>query len=152
MQEETAKYPLQPQLREVMAVIADFSNLLIKETAALKKADFKTVDTLQAGKKLFAGQYNAKVKALSGRKCEFPGLDRALRENLLKERDRFSVILDDNLRALELAQNSVKRLINRILDAARHAVMKERQTNYSNTGKALSYKSASTSLSTDQTM
>ncbi|MFH1157929.1 MAG: hypothetical protein V1721_03480 [Pseudomonadota bacterium] len=149
---EDRKPPLKLQIQEVLGVIAAFSALLVRETDALKKADFKTVDTLQADKKLFARQYHARVTALSARREELQGLDLALREKLVKERARFSVILEDNMQALDLAQNSTKRLVNRILEAARHAVTEDRQTNYSNDGKAMAYKSASLSLSVDQSL
>ncbi len=148
----TQKSPLKLQIQEILALITAFSNLLIKETAALKKADFKTVDTLQAEKKLFAKQYQAKVTALAERREELPGLDLALRERLVKERLRFNTVLDDNMRALDLAQNSTKRLVNRILEAARQAVTEEKQTNYSSAGKTMAYKSASLSLSIDQSL
>jgi hypothetical protein len=147
---ETGKYPLKAQIQEIIAVIAAFSTLLLRETEALKKADFKTVDALQADKKLFARQYQAKIEVLAARRDELPGLDLALREKLVRERGRFSVVLNDNMHALDRSQNSVKRLVNNILDAARHAVLEDQQTNYSRSGKAMTYKSASTSLATDQ--
>jgi hypothetical protein len=147
---ETGKYPVKAQVQEILAVITAFSNLLIKETEALKKSDFKTVDTLQADKKLFAKQYQAKIEALAAHKAELPALELTLREKLIKERSRFGVVLNENMQALERAQNSVKRLVNNILDTARHAILEDQQTNYSRGGKAMTYKSASTSLSTDQ--
>ena len=149
---ENVKLSVKTQVQEILAVMLAFSNLLVKETAALKKADFKTVDKLQADKKLFARQYEAKITALAEYRAELPNLELPLREKLLKERLRFNTILDDNMQALTLAQNSTKRLINRILEAARHAVVEERQTNYSKTGKAMSYKSASLSINIDQNM
>lgn len=158
MQKETVKsaakgadkLPLTSQIQEVMNIITGFSALLLKETEALKKADFKTVDGLQADKKIFARQYHDKVKELSVRKDEFRGLDPAFRDRLIDERNRFTALLSDNAYALERAQNSVKRLVNNILDAARRNVLENQQTNYSNAGKALSCKSSSLSLATDQ--
>lgn len=144
--------PLKMQVQEILAVIAAFSGLLEKETAALRQADFKSVDALQADKKLFAKQYEAKVTALAARRDEFLKLELALREKLAKERARFSDVLTENMTALELAQNSTKRLVNRILEAAREAVTEERQTNYSQAGKAMTYKSASMSLSVDHSL
>lgn len=149
---ETSHAPLTLQVQEIMAVITAFSSLLIKETEALKKADFKTVDTLQPGKKLFAKQYQAKVEALVARREEMLNLDLPTREKLLRERARFNTVLNDNMYALDLAQNSTKRLVNHILDAARHAVMEDQQTNYSKLGKTATYKAATTSLSIDQSM
>jgi len=163
MQKELTKAPLKKnetpanllmkqQVQEVLAVIAAFSDLLAKETEALKKADFKTVDTLQADKKLFAKQYHAKVLALSENRENLLALELPLRERLMAERARFSAVLDENMQALELAQNSTKRLVNRILEAARETVLEEKQTNYSKAGMTTTYKSAATSLSLDQSL
>ena len=149
---EIRKPSMKLQIQEILTIITAFSTLLVKETNALKKADFKTVNTLQANKKLFAKQYHTGVTALSAHREELKELDLSLREKLVKERAKFSVILDDNMEALDLAQNSSKRLVNRILEAARHAVTEDRQTNYSKSGKAMAYKSASLSLSIDQSL
>jgi hypothetical protein len=149
---EPAKAPLKLQVQEILAVMAAFTNLLVKETAALRKADFKSVDALQADKKLFAKQYQDKVNALAERREELAGLDLPTREKLMKQRVHFNTVLDENMRALELAQNSTKRLVNRILEVARTAITDEKQTNYSQAGKAVAYKSASMSLSVDQSL
>jgi len=149
---ENTKLALKTQIQEILAVMLAFSNLLVKETAALKNADFKTVDKLQADKKLFAKQYEAKITALAAYREELPGLELALREKLIKERLRFNTVLDDNMKALDIAQNSTKRLINRILEAARMAVVDQKQTNYSSGGKAMAYKSASMSINVDRSL
>ncbi len=149
---ENTRLSVRTQVQEILAVMLAFSNLLIKETNALKKADFKTVDTLQADKKLFAKQYEAKISALAEYRAELPSLELALREKLVKERLRFNAILDENMKALDLAQNSTKRLVNRILEAARLAVVDEKQTNYSKTGKAMAYKAASMSINVDRSL
>jgi hypothetical protein len=156
MQKETAKTeiktPLRQHVQEILALIAAFTNLLVRETEALRKSDFKAVDTMQADKRLFARQYEAKVRALVSRREEMTGLELALREKLVKERNRFNAVLDENMQALDLAQNSTKRLVNRILEVARNAVTESRETNYSSSGKAMAYKSAAMSLSVDHNL
>ncbi len=137
------------QVQEVMALITAFSALLTKETDALKKADFAAVDALQGDKKLFATQYNAKIAALAERRDEWQTLEVALREKLIKHRAAFAAVLNDNMLALERAQNSVKRLVNNILEAARQAVAEDNQTAYSRAGRAMTYRSAGAALTTD---
>lgn len=149
---ETARPSAKTQVQEILAVMLAFSNLLARETAALKKADFRAVDTLQADKRLYAKQYQEKIAALAEIRADLPSLELALREKLVKERLRFNTVLDENMKALDLAQHSTKRLINRILEAARHAVTEERQTNYSAAGKSVAYKSATMSINVDQSM
>jgi hypothetical protein len=146
------KLTVKTQVQEILAVMLAFSNLLIRETSALKKADFKAVDALQADKRLFAKQYQDKITALADYRSELPNLELSLREKLAKERTRFNTVLEDNMKALDLAQHSTKRLINRILEAARHAVVEEKQTNYGSNGKAVAYKSASMSINVDHKM
>ncbi len=107
---------------------------------------------MQEDKKRFAKQYEAMVMALSSRQAEFAALDLALRERLMKERAHFNTVLQENMHALNMAQHGTKRLVDRILEAARQAVAENSQTNYSNGGKAMSYKSASMSLSVDKNL
>ncbi len=151
-EKESPRLSLKTQVQEIIAVMLAFSNLLIRETAALKKADFKTVDTLQADKKLFAKQYEAKITRLAEYRAELPNLDPSLADKMKKERVRFNVVLEENMLALDLAQNSTKRLINRILEAACQSVTAQKQTNYSNTGKEMAYKSDTLSTSIDQSL
>lgn len=138
------------EVMDVLKVIEGFSTLLKKETDALKSADFKTVDGLQTDKKIFAKQYHAVVTGLSTRKDDIVKLDIPVRERLIRARTDFTIILNDNLRALEMAKDGTKRLVNRILDAARQAVAEDHQTGYSAKGQMQSYKSSTTRLSVDQ--
>ncbi len=149
-EKEAPRLSVRAQVQEILAVMLAFSNLLVKETAALRKADFKTVDTLQADKKLFARQYEEKIARLADYRAELPNIDVSLSTRLRKERLRFNEILDENMQALDLAQNSTKRLISRILEVACQSVTDQKQTNYNNTGKAMAYKSATLSTSIDQ--
>lgn len=144
------KQTLHAQAEELIAVMQAFGTLLLKETAALRKMDFKIVDTLQASKKLFAKQYHEKVEALFQRKEELSNLDLKIRERIIKDRAHFNVILEENMRALHAAQNGARRLVDRILEIARAAVIDEKKTVYTAKGKAGSYKSASNSLSLDR--
>ncbi len=141
---------LKADVLEVLKVLETFSALLEKETEALKKANFKVVDTLQADKKSLAKQYHNLVTTLSARKADINTLDLTLRERLIKARTNFTITLNDNMRALEATKDSAKRLVDRILDAARSTVIDENQTTYSAKGKTGSYKSALNSLSFDQ--
>lgn len=146
------KTTLADQVEELLALITVFGALLTKESEALRKADFKTVDSLQDEKKLLAKKYHTLIALLADRRDELLNLDLLLRDKLLNARSGFNRVLDTNTRALDAAQNSTKRLINRILEVARDAVMEDTQTSYSNAGRAKTYKSASTSLSIDQSL
>lgn len=138
--------------QDMLRLIENFGNLLLKETDALKKADFRLVDLLQEDKRHYAKQYHAAVTSLSSRRAEVAALDLGLQERMIKARTNFTLILNDNLRALEASKDSARRLVDRILDTARKAVTDELQTNYSAKGRTQAYKTASLSLSIDQSL
>jgi hypothetical protein len=142
--------PLQAEVFAVTRLIEDFGALLVQETAALKKADFKSVDKLQPAKRSFAREYQAAAVRLNARKSEINVLGASEQEKLIAARTAFTVILGDNLRALEAAKDSTRRLIGRILDVARRSVVDGRQTNYSSGGRTQAYKSSTLSLAVDQ--
>lgn len=150
MKAVASKQPLSSDIGSVLKLIEDFGSLLQKETAALKKVDFKTVDALQEQKRDYAQRYSTLVTGLSERKAEIAQLDLKTRERLILARTAFTEILNDNLRTLEAAKDGTKRLVGRILDAARRAVIDDKQTNYSAKGQTQAYKTSTLSLSVDQ--
>lgn len=141
---------LNTEVQAVLKILDDFSQLLTEETTALRKANFVAVDRLQASKKALAAEYQKSVTALTARKAEIAHLEMPLREKLVKSRTHFTVILNDNLKALETSRDSASRLMNKILDAARKAVVDDKQTNYSAKGQAQAYTSSTLSLSVDR--
>lgn len=143
---------LQADVLGVLTVIDDFSSLLTQETDALKKNDFKTVDSLQQGKRDIARRYHDVIVKLGDRQIELAGLDVTLRERLVRARTQFTLILQENMRTLEAMKKSTQRLVNRILDAARTSVTEDTHHKYSAGGKMQSTKSASLSLSLDQSL
>lgn len=146
----TTQLPITLEATNLMALIMAFGVHLQEETAALRRADFATVEKLQQGKKNFAKDYHAQVTAFAARRDEIANLDVATREKIVRMRIEFTNTLNDNTRALESARDSAKRLVNRILDAARQAVVDDAETNYSSKGKAQAYKTSMLSLSVDQ--
>lgn len=144
------KADVKNDVQQVLGLIAKFSDLLLRETSALRRSDFKEVDSLQADKRIFAHEYHAAVTVLCARKEEIAALDLPLREKLVRARTEFTIILNDNLKTLDMTRDSTKRLVNRILDLARQSVTADKQTHYSAKGKTQAYKSSMLSLSVDQ--
>jgi len=137
-------------VNQILNVLDAFGKLLKEETAALKKNDFQTVDRLQASKRALARDYHGLIVGLSSSRENMVKLDMPTREKLVRSRTTFTEILQDNLRALEIAKNSTARLVNKILDAARRAVADDKQTNYSAKGRTQAYKTSTLSLTVDQ--
>ncbi len=146
------KAALETATLNLIKSLRDFNALLVKETSALKKADFKGVEALQAEKRTLATQYHEIVSSFSQNKADLSALDLTLREKLIRARTEFTMTLNDNMRALESSKNSTKRLIDRILETARNTVVDEKQTHYSQKGQAGSYKSATLSISVDRNL
>ncbi len=144
--------PLKTQVTEIVQVLENFTSLLNDETAALKRSDFETVDELQEKKRAIAGHYQNMVTALSERRDEMPALDAKTRELLINTRTRFTMMLKDNMRMLELVKRSTQRLADRILEVARLSVVDSQQTHYSAGGQTQSYKSSTLSLRIDQSL
>lgn len=146
------KLPVEKQIEELLSIITSFSTLLEKETAAIKSSNFQEMNELQENKKFHAVRYEEKIKALSERREDILAVDIQIREKLQKERTKFNNILEKNKKALSNAQESTRRLANFILDTARKTIIEENKTNYSLTGKAQTFKSATNSLSVDQSL
>lgn len=151
-QAATNTLPLKTEVLNILGVLENFSKLLMDETLALKKSDFKTMDELQAQKREIAKIYQDMVTSLSQRQAEMSGLDGDLRERLIMTRMRFTHILQDNMVALENMKRSTQRLVNRILDVARDSVTEDTHHKYSANGKMQSTKSSSLSLNLDQNL
>lgn len=148
----TEKQALEKATFELLSTLKDFNALLLTETAALKKADFKKVELLQPEKRTLAKKYHEIVTSFSQHKTDITMLDLALREKLIRARTEFTMTLNDNMRALESSKNSTKRLIDRILETARNSVVDGKQTHYSEKGQTGSYRSATLSISVDQNL
>jgi len=144
--------PIGLQVEEFLSIITSFSTLLEKETAALKKADFKSVNELQENKKFHAKRYEEKVLNLTSRRAELLNIDLKTRERLKDERIKFNTLLEANKRALLNAKESTRRLSELILESARKSVIDEKKTNYSSKGEAQSYNSATSAYSFNQTL
>ncbi|MDD9901800.1 MAG: DUF3723 domain-containing protein [Alphaproteobacteria bacterium] len=152
MTETTRKNTLSEDVAHYLSICTAFDALLEKETAALHAVDFEAVDALQNEKRHLAKDYNHIVTTLAQRKDEFARLPEQQRTKIITTRTAFTRALDANMRALTAAQDGAKRVVDRILDAARSAVTQETHTHYSSTGKTQAYKTASMSLSVDQSL
>ncbi len=155
MKKETPKAPaatptLKSQILNVLELIESFGGLLEKETKALRQADFKTVDSMQDAKKQMAKTYQTHVAGLHQRKADIVNVELTLREKLIKARIGFTTILNENLRAIEAAKDSSKRLVDRILEAAREAAMEDKTNAYTARGRMNTQIKSPLSISVNQ--
>jgi hypothetical protein len=140
------------KVNTLLSTLDAFSALLEKETKALRSFDIETVEKLQDEKRQVAKMYQDMVQDLMNHKDALASLDLRARENLVRRRTNFTLLLTDNMKALENMKESAQRLAGKILDVARQTVQEEAQTNYSQKGHMQSYKSSTLSLSLDRSL
>lgn len=146
----TPSQALKKEIIDVLELIERFGRLLEKETSALRKANFKAVDGLQEEKKNMARSYQTHVSALHSKKAEIINIDMPLREKLINARIGFTTVLHENLRAIDAAKDSSKRLVDRILEAAREAALEDKTNAYTARGRMNNQTKAPLSISLNQ--
>lgn len=112
----------------------NFTATLERETAALKKADYATFESLQQEKLDQAHIYQDSILAFEGQLDHLKTLPAAAKNSLKAAHDRFAVAADINQRALRAASTASQRLVGMIMDAAKASVAAE-APGYGATGK-----------------
>lgn len=124
--------PISHIVQSMLNHIQKFSDVITKETEALKKSDFKTVDSIQGQKKSLADEYQIQVMALQERQEDLKSIDLNLKELFIQKRTAFTKLLAENINALENMKSSTHRLANSIISSARKTA--ENQPNYAASG------------------
>lgn len=130
------KLPRDPNkaMQEVMFTIERLRSALLEETAALKDADTKTFLSLQDNKVDIARDYLEGMSQLIARKDELKTADENIKKKLEEMRNDFANIAHENHAALSRMKNGMKRLGDRIMEAARDTARKQKQFSYSANG------------------
>lgn len=121
-------------MQEMMFTIDRLRATLIEETRLLKDADTKSFMAMQDVKLDVARDYLEGMSQMMTRKDEFKNADENLRQRLFQMRDEFADIAYDNHAAINRMKNGMKRLGERIMEAAREASRKEKQIVYGSNG------------------
>lgn len=121
-------------MQEMMFTIDRLRTTLIAETNVLKDADTKGFMVMQDKKLDVARDYLDGMQQLIARKDELKMADETLKNQLEEMRVEFSDIAYENHAALNRMKNGMKRLGDRIMEAARETARKEKQYFYGPTG------------------
>lgn len=121
-------------MQEMMDVIDRLRISLVEETAALKDADTKTFLSLQDKKIEVARDYMEGITQMISRKEEMKKADPTLINKLEEMRTDFSEIAFENHAALDRMRYGMKRLGERIMEAARDTAKREDQIIYGANG------------------
>ena len=127
------KHNLQEDIADITNFMEQFALLLNAETQALRAAKFEEAKQMQPQKQEMARQYQKRIQRLTSRKDEIAKLPDTAKENLVAARLKFSKILADNLRVIEAARKTGRRLVEKIISSARDAV--SQKTGYNAMGK-----------------
>lgn len=121
-------------MQEMMFTIDRLRTSLLQETSALKDADTQSFLAMQDNKLDIARDYLEGMNQLISRKDELKNADEQLKDRLEEMRIDFGNIAHDNHAALSRMKNGMKRLGDRIMEAARETARKEKQFVYGANG------------------
>lgn len=109
--------------------------LLEEENKCLKNANREAFLALQPIKAALAEDYELTMKAIRATKTDLKAYESSLRSKLLATHERLQMLADRNISLLSMARDTAHRLQNRILDAARAALIEADPGTYSRGGK-----------------
>lgn len=122
-------------MEEMMLTIDRLRGTLVSETNALKDADTQTFLGMQENKADIARDYLEGMSQLIARKDELQNADENIKNKLEEMRIEFGDIAHENHAALNRMKNGMKRLGDRIMEAARETARKEQQFVYGANGQ-----------------
>ena len=143
---------IRTEIQNTIDIIQSFGDVLEQETEALKGSNFNVIDGLQSLKRDLAAKYQTQISLLSRKKAELENIGTVLRDQLIKARTKFTLILTENLHALENMKASNQRLIEHIISAAREALndKKEFKGQYTQYGREHVNRETPVSISLNQ--
>lgn len=110
--------------------------LIEQENTMVMSADRVGFLSLQARKAQVAREYELTMKAIRATKADLYSCEPALRQELKERHARLQQLSAENVSILARAQGTVRRLQDRILNAARQAAKADESPNYTSNGKA----------------
>lgn len=124
---------LMEDIADIENFMQQFARLLQAETKALRAAKFEEAGRMQTQKQEMARQYQKRIQKLAERKDDMAALPEDAKKNLVAARLKFSEVLAENLRMIEAARKTGRRLVEKIISAARDSV--SQKTGYTAAGK-----------------
>jgi len=113
---------LHAKVDNALTASEDFSVLLDRETAALKKADYATFGHLQESKITLAQRYQESVLAFEQDVDFLKTLDDVLKDKLRAAHARFKAAAEANESALLAAKKVAERIVTLVMDAAKKSL------------------------------
>lgn len=120
-------------LEVFLSIMLDLKTVHLQEMDALNKKDMKAFMDLQSRKILLARDYEVGAKEIIVRTDNIKQASKPLRDLVIKEQMELQRVSEQTERVLQRMTTAVKRVNNRLIDAARHAV-KQDKINYDHKG------------------
>lgn len=116
-------------LEVFLSILLDLKHIHVQELDTLRNHDTKGFMDLQPRKILLARDYEIGAKEIMVRTESMKKADKALRDLVVKEQMELETLAHETERAINIMTLAVKRVNQRLIDAARHA-MKQDKPNY----------------------
>lgn len=112
-------------MQQMMDTIDTLREIYSAENKALETADTESFVALQQRKIETAYQYRAGSQQIISRKDEIKKLDPSLRKKFIQKQQDFSLLANENIKALNRMKDGLNQLNERILQAARKAALRQ---------------------------
>lgn len=116
----------------MLGVMLGLKDIYHKESEAMKKRDIKRFMNLQATKEVYTRDYEMLVRELQARSPTIKKMDTPLRARLLAEQKELAALAEESMSWSLRMADSLKRVQERLINAARQAMQSEKSSYGSN--------------------
>ncbi len=113
-------------LSSLLALMSDLKHVYLQEVDAIRAGDTKKFLSLQPDKEVLSRDYEYRVREVQARSAAIKLADHSLRTRVAVEQAELAVIADQAMSLASKMAESMRRLHERLIDAARHAVQQEK--------------------------
>lgn len=124
--DSTLPAPPEKLLSGLLTLMHDLKIVYTSEVDALKRNDTKAFLAVQPDKEILSRDYEIRVKEVQARSAAVKTVDAALREKIVVSQAELAVLADQSMRAAERMAESIRRLQDRLMGAARKAIAQEK--------------------------
>jgi hypothetical protein len=118
--------PPEKILISLLSLIKDLKTVYAQEVIAIKGGDTKSFLSLQPRKELLSRDYELRVKEIQARSAAVKLVDPALRNQIAVEQAELAVLAEQSMTLAHRMAKSLRRLHERLIEAARHAVQQDK--------------------------
>lgn len=118
--------PPEKVLNGLLTLMRDLKHVYLQEVDAIRSGDTKKFLSLQPDKEVLSRDYEFRVREVQARSAAIKQVDHALRTKVAVEQAELSILADQAMSLASKMAESMRRLHERLIDAARHSVQQEK--------------------------